>query len=247
MYIGLVSVTFRHLSPRGIVELVQQAGLDGIEWGADVHCPPGQLETAREIAALMAEHGLMTLSYGSYYQTGTFDPFDSLLDTAEILGTSNIRVWAGSVASALATAENWRCAVEDSQRIAGLAAERGISVSFEYHCDTLTDSIGTTERLLAETNRDNVFSYWQPPAGLSLGDNITAIQRLIKLKKLKSLHVSSFDGTERVPLEANGEAWALYIKEASSANPSLLLEFVKDDNPGQMLRDAAFLRSLICR
>jgi hypothetical protein len=40
---GLVSITFRQLSPPAIIDLVRQAGLEGIEWGGDVHVPHGDL------------------------------------------------------------------------------------------------------------------------------------------------------------------------------------------------------------
>ena len=36
---GLVSITFRKLSPRAIIDLVTRANLIGIEWGGDVHVP----------------------------------------------------------------------------------------------------------------------------------------------------------------------------------------------------------------
>ena len=38
---GVCSVTFRNLNVERIIELVVEAGLDGIEWGGDVHVPTG--------------------------------------------------------------------------------------------------------------------------------------------------------------------------------------------------------------
>ena len=245
MLTGLVSVTFRQLSPDEIVSLVTKAGLDGIEWGADIHCPPGQIEKAKEIASLMADNRLKTISYGSYYRVGTFDSFDEILESAAILGTKNIRVWAGSIGSKIATEDDWQKAVEDSKRIADLALNQNIDISFEYHGDTLTDTIETTERLLSEIDRDNIFSYWQPPVGLSFEDNISSIKRLTKLNKLKNFHIFSWEnepnGVIRQPLETKGEDWIHYIKEASNHVEALLLEFVKDDDPAQFLIDAEYL------
>ena len=43
IYPGLVSVTFRKLSPEEIVQLVVSSGLKGIEWGGDIHLPHGIL------------------------------------------------------------------------------------------------------------------------------------------------------------------------------------------------------------
>ena len=45
---GLLSVTFRHLPFERIIELAAEAGLDGIEWGGDVHVPPGDLKQAEK-------------------------------------------------------------------------------------------------------------------------------------------------------------------------------------------------------
>ncbi len=44
---GLCSVTFRALPPERIVALAAAAGLDVIEWGGDVHVPPGRSDTRR--------------------------------------------------------------------------------------------------------------------------------------------------------------------------------------------------------
>ena len=61
---GLVSITFRKLSPRQIVDLVVQAGLDAIEWSGDVHAPHGDVAKAREIAQMTADAGLSMPTYG---------------------------------------------------------------------------------------------------------------------------------------------------------------------------------------
>ena len=37
---GLVSVTFRDKTPEEIISTVKQCGLEGIEWGGDVHVLP---------------------------------------------------------------------------------------------------------------------------------------------------------------------------------------------------------------
>ncbi|MET0262082.1 MAG: sugar phosphate isomerase/epimerase, partial [Rariglobus sp.] len=70
IYPGLVSVTFRKLSPNEVAGLVKKAGLKGIEWGGDIHVPHGDLARAREVRELTLEHGLKTAAYGSYYRAG---------------------------------------------------------------------------------------------------------------------------------------------------------------------------------
>lgn len=51
---GLTSVTFRNLGIEQIVSLAGAAGADSIEWGGDIHVPPGDLSAARRAAAASA-------------------------------------------------------------------------------------------------------------------------------------------------------------------------------------------------
>ncbi|MBM7330523.1 sugar phosphate isomerase/epimerase, partial [Agrobacterium sp. S2] len=86
---GLCSVTFRSLTPQVVIKLAASNGIRAIEWGADVHVPPGDLENARQVAARTAEAGLSVSSYGSYIFAPDFTPDDvtSVLETARALGT----------------------------------------------------------------------------------------------------------------------------------------------------------------
>ena len=97
---GLVSVSFRKESPEAIVAAAAQAGLQGIEWGGDIHVPCGDIENAKRVSALTEAAGLQTLAYGSYYRLGdhTTD-FNKVLETAQALDTSVIRIWGGIKAS----------------------------------------------------------------------------------------------------------------------------------------------------
>lgn len=63
---GLVSVTFRDKTPEEIISAVKQCGLEGIEWGGDVHVLPGDVSRAREIRHLTEQAGLAVWAYGSY-------------------------------------------------------------------------------------------------------------------------------------------------------------------------------------
>jgi len=56
--------------------------------------------------------------------------------------------------------------IDDSRRIAELAGEVGITISFEYHEETLTDTSESAYPLLKEINHPNVRSYWQMTANL---------------------------------------------------------------------------------
>ena len=101
---GLCSVTFRKLPAAEVVELVVRAGLDGIEWGGDVHVLHGEIDLAREVGEMTLAKGLEIPSYGSYYRVAESEKqgltFDTVLQTAVALGAPLIRVWAGARGSA---------------------------------------------------------------------------------------------------------------------------------------------------
>jgi sugar phosphate isomerase/epimerase len=97
---GMCSVACRALAADEVVRLAATARLEGIEWGADVHVPPGDLETARRVARWCADAGIEPASYGSYLCAGRDDGFAAVLETALELGATCIRVWAGDTASA---------------------------------------------------------------------------------------------------------------------------------------------------
>lgn len=240
MKTGIVSVTFRSLSPFEIIDLTRQAGLDGIEWGTDVHITTPQI--AQQVKEAMGE--LETLSLGSYYRIGQGMDFAPVLKTAAHLNTKNIRVWAGSK-------NPWECdavsraeAVTDARRIADMAAECGIDISFEYHGNTLTASQESAMWLLDEINRENVYLYWQPLYERLQEEYLSEIGEIGRRGKLKNLHVYSWRGSDRYPLEQDEAVWKERLSKAKPYANAALIEFVKYDSPEQFLKDAAILRKM---
>jgi 3-dehydroshikimate dehydratase len=144
IHTGLVSVTFRSLSPQEIVALVAKAGLRGIEWGGDIHVPHGNVQRAKEVYHITSDAGLEIAAYGSYYRVGCEEKegilFERVLDTAIALKAPVIRVWAGDRGSREADEEWWAKVIDETYRIGALTKESGITISFEYHGNTLTDT-----------------------------------------------------------------------------------------------------------
>ncbi|MEG2596537.1 MAG: TIM barrel protein, partial [Ruthenibacterium sp.] len=151
MQYGLTSVTFRTLSAEDTIALAVKAGLTAIEWGGDVHCPPKNIEAARNIARLTREAGLAVSSYGSYYTLGEAEQaytYDDVLDTAEALGAGIVRIWAGHLPSAKVCDAQFARLVSEAKRLADLSQRRGIIMAFEYHGNSLTDSAENACRLM---------------------------------------------------------------------------------------------------
>jgi 3-dehydroshikimate dehydratase len=244
---GLVSITFRSLSPKHIIDLVVRAGLIGIEWGGDVHVPHGSPVLGRELGQMTRDAGLVSAAYGSYYRVGGEPPdlFARVLDTAVALETKIIRVWAGRVGSAEADAATRRRITEDAIRISELTAKAGLTIACEWHGGTLTDTAESAAMLFADVDHPAFKTYWQPPQMMSVDDCLEDMNTAKPL--LVGLHVFQWDVVtrERQPLAEGESAWRQYLAAAAPAMPDqsfALLEFVKGDDPDQFLIDAQTLK-----
>lgn len=248
MLTGLVSVTFRQLKPEEIIGLVSQAGLDGIEWGGDIHVPHSDVKTAREVSKMTLDSGLKVASYGSYYRVGCGrgpGDFEGVLETACELGAPVVRVWAGDKDSGDADENWWNRVADESRSIAEMAEQYRIGIAYEFHGGTLTNTPESACSLLKAVNHKNIFTYWQPPINQNAEQRIEGL-RLVR-PWLKHVHVFNWVTLERRPLSEAEEIWTTYLKEASDCECDryALLEFVKDDSPGQFMQDAKVLKKLV--
>jgi sugar phosphate isomerase/epimerase len=242
---GLVTITFRKLSPREVVELAGECGLIALEWGGDVHVPPGDVANAREVARLTADAGLSVHAYGSYVRLGEDDAatFPPVIETAAALGAPSIRVWAGRRGSAAADSDYRRRVVDATVAFAEIARRSGIDVCYEFHRDTLTDTDESAVDLLRATE---IRSLWQPPHERTLEQNLASLRTM--LPWLGHVHVFHWPTPgERVPLADGAERWRAYLKllKQERREVPLLLEFVRGDDPDQLRADAATLRGWI--
>ena len=180
---GLVSVTFRDKTPEEIISAVKQCGLEGIEWGGDVHVLPGDVSRAREIRHLTEQAGLAVWAYGSYFEAGeqTPDLFPPVLESAKALGAPCIRIWAGTRGSAQADPEYVQRVISCTQAICDMASTAGIDICYEYHPNTLTDNCDSAAQTLRSVARDNLHLYWQPNSRLSQAENLHALRPAISV------------------------------------------------------------------
>lgn len=250
---GALSVTFRKLSPEDFIELVRQAGLETIEWGGDVHVPPGENTHAARIGESTRKAGLEVAAYGSYYRCESLatakTDFPTVLQTAHHLGAPLIRVWPGTLGSADLTPEGRQQLVQHSRLIADMAAEQGIRVACEYHAGTVTDTPDSAAAFLDEVNHPNYQTLWQPHNGAPFDSAQQSLRQI--LPRLANIHVFHWwpDAASRHPLEDGRERWQEYFKIAANSprDHACLLEFVKNNDPDQFLRDAQTLRQLLGR
>jgi len=244
---GLVSVTFRQLEPDQIIELARQAGLQGIEWGGDIHVPHGNTSKGEEVRKQTLDSGLCVAAYGSYYKVGHSESvglhFGSVLETAVALGAPTIRVWAGTLGPDQADTQYRRLVAEDAFRIASLAAEAGVSISFEAHEGSLTDGTEKASTFFTEMNHPNIYAYWQPPHGISVEACRAGL--IAVLPRLSNLHVFHWWPTshDRRPLWEGRDRWLTYLNTAQETkhNHYAMLEFVTGDNLAAFKEDALML------
>lgn len=245
MRLGMTSVTFRQKIAEEIIRLATKAGLDGIEWGGDLHVPAGDIETARRIGELTRSAGLQVLSYGSYYRCGQEEDFAPVLASAKALGAPVIRVWAGDRAYEALSEEKRKELADTLRTAAESACEEGVTVALEYHRGTATQTIGGTLSLLREVRHGNLFSYWQPNPEISVSEQLAEIDALLPF--LQNVHVFCWtEKEERRPLSEGRARWTEYLRHVREGGRlhDLILEFVRDDAEETFLADARTLHEL---
>lgn len=256
LHAGLCSVTFNKKLDHGeICDLASRAGIHSIEW-ADIprHVPCGNTKRATEVRRMSEDAGIQYLSFGSYYRVGDHEankqPFEATLETALALGASGIRVWAGNRASDDADQRYLDQVAADACRIADLAAPSGVSVSFEYHGGTLTDTNESAQALMAAIGHENIHTYWQPPQCTSKEYRLAGLKGV--LPWLSNIHVFHWTGgfwpdQIRASISDGADEWLDYLNAAAESNADhhALLEFVAQDDPGVLLDEAKILNNWV--
>ncbi len=235
MKCGLTSVTFRSLPPGELIALAAQAGLDGIEWGGDIHVPCGDLAAAETVGKMTRDAGPEVISYGSYYRADSVDTIDALIATARALGAPHIRVWAGCKGSEEASV------TEVAANLAVLCDRAGeLEISVEKHRDTLTDTAASALELVRVVDRKNFRCYFQSHFG---ADNLASLKALIA--QVSHVHVFHMDASGRRPLREGAGEWKEYIQLLRGRERAWLLEFVMGNSVEQFFDDARCLKEML--
>ena len=242
MKTSLLSVTFRKKTVEEIVDLAAQGGVDAIEWGSDVHVPPTDPENAKRAFNLCREKGLEVSAYGTYYRCDGAD-FAPYLQTAQILQTRVIRVWAGSLGSRECPEETRSAIVENLKKAVKMAEGTGCIIALEYHPYTLTDTLESTQALLRDV--PGLYSYWQFVLDLSVEENLSHIEALGEA--VQNIHAYYYEGKQQSSMASGEETWKRYLTKAQQCTQAgyVGLEFVRGGTAEQFLEDAAALRKIV--
>lgn len=239
--IGLCTVTFRDLSVKDILNLAEKGQLEAIEWGSDVHLPPGDFETAKQICKESKKIGVKYTSYGSYYFLQDSQNFHEVLKTAKALGAKTIRVWAGKKGSNDSDNSYIESLIQEAREIADLAVKENIRIAFEYHSGTLTDTPEAASRLINKIDHHNLSLYWQPAERLSILERQESLKKLLPI--ISNVHVFHWkDFFNRYSLKEGEDEWKPYLKILQNKARVYYFEFVKNDSVEQFIWDLETLR-----
>ena len=243
--LGLVSVTYRKLSPADVIARAAEAGLSCIEWGSDIHVPQTDLANARLVGEMTREAGLTVSSYGSYYRLGAGQDFIPYLEAARALQAPVIRIWAGTRGSEQtddATRAAWTA---EAKAVSRMAAERGLTVAFEYHHGTLTDTADSAVALMRAVDEDNCRLYWQPEFAKPQEMLLSDLEKVAPWVDLCHVFQWNPDHSRR-PLADGGAIWREFLAHIPGWKVKpLLLEFVPGDDPDLLAREASALSEIV--
>jgi 3-dehydroshikimate dehydratase len=251
---GLCSITFRALAADAVLRLATRAAVEGIEWGADGHAPPGGGADVERLGHRCRDAGIAVVSYGTYLGMGPVDQGDpgaveSVLDSAEALGAPMVRIWTEFGVGPDAPDRDRARVVDATRFLADAISARGLTAALEFHPGTLTETARSTNALLDALDHPGLRTHWQPDPSLAIDDALTELGAVTG--RLAHLHVFTWGlhGIEdRRPLADGAALWSRAIEIADQDGGPLptgryaLCEYVRGDDPEQLVADVAALR-----
>lgn len=241
---GLVSVSFRKLSPKEVIDAAKAAGLKCIEWGSDVHAPCTDIARLEEIAQLQKEAGLSCSSYGTYYYVGkdATEDIHAYIKAAKILGTNILRLWCGTKSSVEYTAEELEAVYAQGRELAKIAEAEGVTLCMECHGWSLTDEAQSALAMMQAVDSPAFQMYYQPSQYRTLEENLEYARMLAPY--VHHLHVFNWEGDKQFPLKDGLDLWRAYLS-CFEGPRTLLLEFMPDHRVESLPTEANALFELI--
>lgn len=225
---GLVSISFRSLTPKQIIESAKAAGLNWIEWGSDVHAPCTDIPRLEEIVKLQEDANIRCSSYGTYFRIGV-TPAEELpgyIRAAKILGTDILRLWCGDKGSELYTDAEQEALYDECRKLAAIAEKEHVTLCMECHNNTMTDRVDAAYNLMQAVNSPAFRMYYQPNQFRTVEENIAYAKRLAPYTD--HIHVFNWESVNRYPLGEAIEIWRKYLS-CFAGDHTLLLEFMPDN------------------
>jgi hypothetical protein len=132
--------------------------------------------------------------------------------------------------------------------LADAIAERGLLAALEFHPATLTETAASARALVDIVDRPALRTHWQPDPSLSAAEAVAELQDVAPC--LAHLHVFSWGPggiADRRALADGAELWTAALARAERDGAPMspryaLCEYVRDDDPEQLVADVRTLR-----
>ena len=181
----------------------------------------------------------------------------ALMQRAERLGARGVKVFAGRLGSADASAAAYRRSIAFARRLVALAGEHDLAVTAETHPDTLCDSVPATRRFLDAVADERLRLCYQPFDFASTERAVADYRALAE--RVTHVHLQGRRGGQISLLEEADIDYGAFLStlEADGFSGDLSIEFVKGcvvDRPAafsldrvlaQAQRDRAFVEAAI--
>lgn len=246
MKIGMTSLTLREESIENVIKYAKEAGISGIEWGvSEKHASIEDDSFIERIKTESQKNGIEIFSLGSYCNMTDKADCDRTLEVAVKLGAPVIRLWAGRKSIEECDDEYKNTVIENSVYMAEKAGELNIKLGFEYHSYTLTETADSAVELIKEINQSNVGLYWQPDGNLSVEENIKDRNKVLPFL-VGNIHIQNYSETKGyMLLEEISDRISKYFEDIKDKDYNVMIEFVKDSLPENVIKDAVTLKKLI--
>ena len=246
MKTGITSVSFRKMTCDEVIALAKEAGVDGIEWGSDVHVPQNDVENAALVAKKTRDAGLEVISYGSYFTLGCGEDFAPYIEASRALGTRQIRIWGGKKERGELNDDEYADLVSEMKKIGELAAAADTVISLEYHQRSITATAPDAAKFASDVDMSSVRLYWQEIIGRPMKDNLADID--IVAPYLTNVHVFNYiDGKQELLSEGDGpERWKAYAEKIGEipGERAFMTEFCKGGLAESFVSDAKTLSKI---
>lgn len=247
MKTGLTSVSFRKLSCDEVIALAREAGVDGIEWGSDVHVPQNDVENAALVAKKTKDAGLEVISYGSYFTLGCGEDFAPYIEAAKALGARQIRIWGGKKERRELSDDEYADLLSEMKKIGEMAGDADMAVSLEYHQRSITATAEDAAKFASDVDMPSVRLYWQEIIGRPMADNLADIDLVAPY--LTNVHVFNYiEGKQELLETGDGLArWRAYSDKIAKipGERAFMTEFCKGGLPESFTDDARTLCEIV--
>ena len=261
---GIATIALRKYDILHAIDIAAEAGFLGIEvWGKPPHIPePVDQDHLLAIRDRIRGYELEVSMLGSYVNPSLVDfeaRADRAIDTAKVLGTRIIRVWAGDREPHEANEENWTDIIRAMREFALRAEYHGLTLAMEMHSGTLCATPEGALRVIEQSGSPNLKLNFQV-VNFANAD----IENLVSMvgRHSVNVHAQNFQpsGVEEGKMERSliQEGVVDYERVLSLLSKQgfdgfVEVEFVKDEGLSEsammdaLKKDARYLRMLTAR